>query len=269
MNRLLELERPADGEAQLFRLSTFISFLLAAVLLGWLGIHVKWGFVSELNFLELWPYRVALLRGLMLTLMISVLAIVIGLAAGVILAILLQLQVRPIRWMVKTYVEIARSTPLIVLLFWVHYALPHLTGVETTALESGLIAIVFQASGYLADISRAGIQAVPLGQFEAAYALGLRARTKWLTVILPQALKVMIPPLANVSISFFKATSILSVITVGELMSMGLRVSETNFRPIETLTFCGFIYITLGILFSRGTQALERLTAERSRRVGG
>lgn len=266
MHRLLEIETPAS-QSPLLRPSTIISFLLAAVLLVWVGSHVKWEFVSELNFLDLWPYRVALLRGLMLTLTISILAIVIGLVLGTILAILQQLPVFWIRWIVKIYVEIARNTPLVVTLFWVHFALPQLTGMNTTALQSGLIAIVFQASGYLADISRAGIQAVPRGQFEAAYALGLTSRTKWLTIILPQALKVMIPPLANVSISFFKATSILSVITVGELMSMGLRVSETNFRPIETLTFCGLVYMILGTLFSRGTQTLERLSAERTRRV--
>lgn len=267
MHRLLEIEHAPGIQFALLRPSSIISCVLAAILVVWLGVNVKWEFVSELNFLDLWPYRVALLRGLMLTLTISVLAIVLGLFFGTILAILQQQPVRWIRWIVKAYVEIARNTPLIVTLFWVHFALPHLTGVNTTALQSGIIAIVFQASGYLADISRAGIQAVPRGQFEAAYALGLTSRTKWLTIILPQALKVMIPPLANVSISFFKATSILSVITVGELMSMGLRVSETNFRPIETLTFCGLVYIVLGTLFSRGTQTLERLSGERARRV--
>lgn len=272
MHRLLAIENVSGSQFAFLRPSSIISYLLTAVLLVWLGLHVKWEFVSGLNFIDLWPYRVALLRGLMLTLWISVLAILIGLVLGTLLAILQQLSLGWLRWVVKAYIEVARNTPLIVTLFWVHFALPQVTGINTTALQSGLIAIVFQASGYLADISRAGIQAVPSGQFEAAYALGLTARTKWLRVILPQALKVMIPPLANVSISFFKATSILSVITVGELMSMGLRVSEANFRPIETLTFCGIVYIVLGTLFSRGTQALERLSAERTqnvRRMGG
>lgn len=267
MHRLLAIENEPGSPSAILRPSSIVSYVLAALLVVWLGRYVKWEFVSGLNFLDLWPYRVALLRGLTLTLMISVIAIVIGLVLGTILAILQQLPFRWLRWVVKAYVEVARNTPLVVTLFWVHFALPQVTGINTSSLQSGIIAIIFQASGYLADISRAGIQAVPVGQFEAAYALGLTARTKWLTVILPQALKVMIPPLANVSISFFKATSILSVITVGELMSMGLRVSETNFRPIETLTFCGLVYIVLGTLFSRGTQALERLSAERTKRI--
>lgn len=267
MHRLLQLdEAPAGGTKPAVNATSVISALLAAALLGWIGYHVKWDFVAELNFLDLLPYSVALTRGLMLTLFISVLAIGLGLVIGTALAVIQQMPIGALRWLVKVYIEIARNTPLIVTLFWVHFALPHLTGVNTTALQSGIIAIVFQASGYLADISRAGIQAVPRGQFEACYATGLSARTKWMTVILPQALKVMIPPLANVSISFFKATSILSVITVGELMSTGLRVSETNFRPIETLTFCGLVYIVFGTLFSRGTQALERLSAERTQR---
>jgi polar amino acid transport system permease protein len=266
MHRLLKFEEGSSGSpSSRFTASSAVSFVLAAALLGWLGLHVEWSFVSELDFLALLPYSTALLRGLSLTLLISVLAIVTGLVIGTVLAVLLQLPLRLVRWIVKVYVEIARNTPLIVSLFWVHFALPHLTGINTTALQSGIIAIVFQASGYLADISRAGIQAVPRGQFEACYATGLSARTKWITVILPQALKVMIPPLVNVSISFFKATSILSVITVGELMNTGLRVSESNFRPIETLTFCGLVYIVLGTLFSRATQVLERLSEERTR----
>lgn len=246
-----------------------ISVAVTVILLGWLALNVNWAFVAGLNFADLWPYRVALLRGIGMTLLVSVVAIAIGLTLGTVLAILLHMPIGPFRWLVIAYVEVARNTPLIVQLFWIHFALPALTGVTTTAVQSGFIAIAFQASGYLTDIARAGIQAVPRGQYEAAYALGLPTRTKWTAVILPQALRIVIPPLANVSISFFKASSILSVLSVGELMSMGLRVSEANFRPIETLTFCGLVYVVLGTIFSRATHRLEHFTAERGRTPAG
>lgn len=238
-------------------LATILSYALIGLGLIAIAHAVDWRFVGRLNFLELWPYREALARGLAVTLGVSAVAVVLGLLIGTLLSVLQLAPIGPLRWLIVGYVEVARNTPLIVSLFWVHFALPQLTGVNTSAIESGVIAIVFQASGYLADIARAGIQAVPRGQFEAAYALALPTRTKWLVVILPQALKIVIPPLANVAISFFKASSILSALSVGELMSMGLRVSEANFRPIETITFCGLVYIVLGTIFSLATQRLE------------
>lgn len=265
MHRLLELDMPA-GKAEFPAPSSLVSYGIVAAIIGWLAFSIDWEFVATLDFSDLWPYRVALMKGFGVTLATSVIAICLGLVLGTLLAILQQMPSRPVRVVATVYVEIARNLPLAVSLFWVHFALPYLTGITTTTLQSGLIAIVFQASGYLADIARAGIQAVPRGQYEASYALGISTWTKWVRIILPQALKVTIPPLANVSISFFKATSILSVLSVGELMSVGLRVSESNFRPIETLTFCGLVYILLGTLFSRATQRLEAFSQENVRR---
>ena len=263
MHRLLEVEderaedRSGIGAVDVVSYGAFVAIAVLTL------ISVDWTFVQGMDFGALWPYREALARGIGLTLTVSAAAIGIGLGLGTILAILLQAPIGPFRYIVMAYVEIARNTPLIVQLFWIHFALPLVTGISTSAVQSGFIAVGFQASGYLTDIARAGIQAVPRGQSEACHALGLPARTKWMTVILPQALKIVIPPLANVSISFFKASSILSVLSVGELMSMGMRVSEANFKPIETITFCGLVYVVLGTVFSRATQRLEVLTKER------
>jgi len=266
MHRLLEIhDDGTKGRSRLDPVSVASYCAFGAIVLLTL-VLVDWEFLFELDFVgALWPYREALARGLGLTLAVSVAAIGIGLGLGTTFAILLQTPIGPFRWLILAYVEVARNTPLIVQLFWIHFALPYATGISTTAVQSGFIAVGFQASGYLTDIARAGVQAVPKGQFEACHALGLPTRTKWLTVILPQALKIVIPPLANVSISYFKASSILSVLSVGELMSMGLRVSDANFKPIETITFVGLVYVILGIIFSRATQRLEVLTDTRVR----
>ncbi len=260
MHRLLDIHDENAPRRSRLDLVNVVSYCVFGAIVFLTLFSVDWEFASELDFSAVWPYRVALARGLGLTLLISVAAIGIGLSLGTTFAILLQAPIGLFRWLILAYVEVARNTPLIVQLFWIHFALPYVTGISTSAVQSGFIAIGFQASGYLTDIARAGVQAIPKGQFDACHALGLPTRTKWSTVILPQALKIVIPTLANVSISYFKASAILSVLSVGELMSMALRVSDANFKPIETITFVGLVYIVLGIIFSRATQRLEVLT---------
>src|SRR5690606_36082533 len=145
--------------------------------------------------------------------------------------ILYRLHWRPIRWAVFWYVEIWRNTPLLVQLFWVHFALPQITGISTPTYVSGVIAMSLQASAYLTEIARGGIEAVPRSQWEAAKALALPARTQWMSIILPQALQIMIPPLANTTISFFKATTILSILSVAELMHTANEIAAYTYRP--------------------------------------
>ena len=152
-----------------------------------------------------------------------------------------------------------RDTPLVVALFWIHFALPVATGISTTAFESGFIAMALQSSAYLADVARAGIAAVPRGQWDAADSLGMSRLWKWLDVVLPQAFKIMVPPLANVALGYFKASSVLALLSVGELMTVALRISNYTFKPIETLTTVGAIYLVLGYVLSSLTYRLERL----------
>ena len=127
-----------------------------------------------------------------MTLALTAITVVIGYVSGITLAILYQIPFKPLRWMITVHVEIWRNTPLLVQLFWVHFALPVITGVSTSVFVSGVIAMSLQASAYLTEIARGGIDAVPKGQWEAAYALGLPGPTRWLTIILPQAMKIMI-----------------------------------------------------------------------------
>lgn len=245
--------------------TSIASIVLGCAVLLAIASVVDWEFVRTLNFWVLWDYRIAILRGLTLTLLITGVAVCLGLLVGVLFAVLIHAPIGPFRWLIRAYVELWRNTPLIVQLLWVHFSLPLLTGVTTTAVQSGYIAMSLQASAYLTDIARGGIQAVPVGQWEAARALGLPATTRWLSVILPQALKIMIPALANVAISFFKTSAVLATLSVGELMSTANRISEATFKPIETLTLVAAIYFTLGTCFSVVTYRLEALLGRSER----
>ena len=216
-------------------------------------------FLAGLDFSVVYDYRHVLLQGLGLTLLLTAVTMVAALAIGVVFAILYRLPFRIIRTLVYWYVEIWRNTPLLVQLFWVHFALPQITGVPMPAYVSGVIAMTLQASAYLTEISRAGIDAIPKGQWEACQALALPRRTVWLTVILPQAFKVMVPPLANTAISFFKGTTVLSLLAVDELMTVTNHISAYTFRPFELLTVAGVVYFLIGSLFSTMTYRLERI----------
>ncbi|MDH3691171.1 MAG: amino acid ABC transporter permease [Gammaproteobacteria bacterium] len=231
----------------------------ALTLLVVLSFFLNWELLLSLDFSVVWEYREVLWRGLLLTLLLTAAAGFLGLFFGTVLAIVSQSPIAVLRWLVAAYVEIWRNTPLLVQLIWIHFALPIVTGISTTALQSGIIGITLQASAYFTEIVRAGIEAVPKGQWEAAHALGLPARTRWLRVVLPPAIRIMIPPLVNLVISFFKATAILSVLQVSELMTVTNRISNVTFKPIELFTAVAVIYFILGYVMSRATLKIEHV----------
>src|SRR5437588_1932233 len=169
---------------------------------------MNWEFLEALDFEVVWQYRWQLLAGLETTLLLLSASASIGLVLGSILAIASQSRLKPVRWFVVLYVEIWRNTPLLVQLFWIHFALPIMTGINTTALQSGLIALTANVTAYFAEVVRAGIESVDHGQWEAGRALGLPRLIQWRKVILPQAFRIVMPPLINLTVSLLKATAI-------------------------------------------------------------
>jgi polar amino acid transport system permease protein len=261
-----QLGQPARGRlafrgALITRLSALISAAVPAIVLLavviWLAAHINWSFVRDLDFSVIYQYRVALLQGLLNTLLITLSSLLLGLGLGFAFACLAFVPAAPIRWTIAAYIEVLRDVPLIVALFWIHFALPVVTGISTTVFESSFIAMALQSSAYLADVVRAGIQAVPRGQWDAADALGLSIPRKWLDVVLPQAFKIIIPPLANIALGYFKASSVLALLSVGELTTVATRISNYTFKPIETFTAVAIIYLVLGYVFSALTFRLE------------
>jgi His/Glu/Gln/Arg/opine family amino acid ABC transporter permease subunit len=226
------------------------------------GIYwaIDWNFVRSLDFRVVLDYWQPLLRGAVTTVLITGSALLVGLLLGIIIAVLLHLPLGPFRWLMLLYVELWRNTPLIVQLFWIHFGLPVATGFSPSAIESGFFALTLQSSAYLADIARAGIQAVPPGQWQAGRALGLPTASLWLEVVLPQALKIMIPPFANLALSFLNGSALLGLIQVGELMTVATKISDYTFKPIEVMTTVGALYLALNLLIARLAHWLERAT---------
>jgi len=239
------------------------SVLLLAAIVAGLYNFVDWSQVTSLDFSIVITYWYPLTTAAAMTISVTATALVLGLLIGVGLAVLLELPIGPLRYIINIYIELWRNTPLIVQLFWVHFGLPALTGVSTTAYQSGLLALTLQSSAYLADIARAGIQAVPKGQWDAIKALSLPGRTRWLEVILPQALKVMIPPLGNLAVSFLNGSALLGVLNVGELMTVSAKISDYTSRPVEIMTVVALLYLAINLITTHLTNRLERFTQRR------
>jgi His/Glu/Gln/Arg/opine family amino acid ABC transporter permease subunit len=239
------------------------SVVLTVAIATALYYFIDWSQIRALDFGIVLKYWRPLTVAAGMTILITVSALALGLLLGVSLAILLELPFGPLRYIIIAYIEIWRNTPLIVQLFWIHFGLPVVTGISTTALESGSLALTLQSSAYLADIARAGIQAVPRGQWDAVKALALPARTKWLEVILPQALKIMIPPLGNLAVSFLNGSALLGVLSVGELMTVSAKVSDYTSKPVEIMTVTALLYLAINLLTSHLISRLERFSGRR------
>jgi len=231
--------------------------VLVAIAIGIYNV-IDWSQIRTLDFGIIIKFWRPLATAAGMTIGITAAALACGLVIGILLAILLELRIGFLRYVLNAYIEIWRNTPLIVQLFWVHFGLPMVTGISTTALQSGLLALTLQSSAYLADIARAGIQAVPKGQWDAAMALSLPARTKWIEVILPQALKIMIPPLGNLAVSFLNGSALLGVLSVGELMTISTRISDYTSKPIEIMTVVALLYLAINVATTYLTSRLER-----------
>lgn len=199
------------------------------------------------DFEVIWRYLPALLTGLWTNVLLTVLGF---LAGGVVLGTLLALanlsRFRPIRWVAFAFVEFWRSTPLLVQAIWMHFAFPVVTGITTTPFQSALLALVLNVSAYCSEIIRAGILGVPRGQYEAAQALGLHKVQMWRKVILPQAMRLVVPPLIGTIISIFKATAILQVLAINDLMRAASRISSYTYKPIEIYTAAAVLAFLTG-----------------------
>lgn len=198
----------------------------------------------------IWEYAPSLLAGLGVNVALTALGFLFGIGLGGLLALANLSKHRILRWPAYAFVEFWRSTPLLVQAIWVHFALPAVTGISTSAFGSALLALVFNVSAYCAEIIRAGILGVPAGQFQAAQALALPRWVIWWKVILPQALRLVVPPLVSSAISIFKATAILSVLAINDLTRVASRVSAYTYQPIEIYTAAAVLFFAVGALIT-------------------
>ncbi len=188
--------------------------------------------------LRAWPL---LLRGLWVTLQLGAASIVAGLVLGLMLAMVRLYAVTPLRVIARIYIDVFRSIPLLVLLIIVYYALPFV-GIRLSPFLSAMSALSLVSAAYTAEIFRAGIEAIPKGQFEASAALGLSPRQTMADVILPQAVKIVIPPLTNNSINVVKDTALASVVAMPDLLKQATQAQALAANP-SPLIGAAVIYI--------------------------
>ncbi|MGW7006814.1 ectoine/hydroxyectoine ABC transporter permease subunit EhuD [Streptomyces sp. NPDC054933] len=198
-----------------------------------------------------------LLRGLLVTLEATALGSVLAFALGLVWALALRTPSRWARWPVGTVVEFIRNTPLLVQLFFLFYVLPT-AGITFSALTTGVIGLGLHYSTYTAEVYRAGIDGVPTGQWEAATALSLPRRRTWVAVILPQAIRRVVPALGNYVIAMFKDTPMLAAITVLDMLKQAEEAGAESFRYTEPITVVGLLFVLIAYPTSLLIRALER-----------
>lgn len=206
-----------------------------------------------------------LLSGLWLTLGLSVSAIVVSVIVGVMLALSGMSTSRPLRMASRTYVEVFRSIPLLVLLLWVYYGLPMITGLQFGAFAAGVISLALSDAAFESEIFRAGIQSVAKGQREAAQTLGLSSRDAFRFVIFPQAIRIILPALGNQFVYVLKMSSLVSVIGLQELTRRANELNVSEYRPLEIYTALVVEYLLLILLTSWGVRRLEKRIASPAR----
>lgn len=200
-----------------------------------------------------------LAQGFLLTLVISAAAISVGTLIGLLLGIGLTYGGRGLRWPIRFYVDIIRGTPVLVLILACYYLLA-IAGVNITAVQSGLLALSSFCAAHVAEMTRGALQSLPPTQAEAGRSLGLRFPHILVLVLLPQALRQMLPVWVNSATEMVKASTLLSVIGVGELL---LKTQETvgrNFMTLEFYALCGCLYFLINFGIERlGKQVSARL----------
>ncbi len=206
--------------------------------------------------------RQFMLSGLWYTLLVSVLCLALGNIVGMVVAMLRLSGRRILSASAYVYTEFFRNTPALVQLIWIFYVFPVLFGIYLGPIQAGVIALSLNAGAYLAEIFRGGIQAVPPGQRDAAFVLGLSRITTFWRVILPQAMRTMLPATGNMFVSLVKDSSLLSVIAVAELTYQATQLSIRTFRPLESYTLLACIYFLitypLSLLIGRYEKRLTR-----------
>ncbi|MFO1329416.1 MAG: amino acid ABC transporter permease [Rubrivivax sp.] len=206
-----------------------------------------------------------LLGGLGITLALSLLTIVGSAVAGLALALGRLYGPRPLRWAIVFYIDSMRAVPVLVVLVWVYFAVPILTGITAPPFWAACVALVMQLSAYVAEAVRAGIESVRPGQVRAGLALGMSRAQILRTILLPQALVRMLPALGSLVSITIKDTAIATVIAVPELMKRAETVAGQSYRPIEVYTVVMLTYFLILFPSTRAVDALYKRVAHLGR----
>ena len=199
-----------------------------------------------------------LIDGLYYTIALSLTAICISIIVGLLIALPGLSAQRAQRSINRVYVELVRSIPLLVLILWVYYGLPQVAGISISVFWAGVLALSISDSAFQAEIFRAGIQSIDRGQYEAASSISLNYRDTMRYVILPQAIKRILPALGNQLVYMLKMSSLVSVIGMQELTRRANELVVIEYRPLEIYTILVIEYLLVILLVSAGVRWLER-----------
>lgn len=212
----------------------------------------------NLDFSQLVPYIPFMLEGVWVTLKFVSISILVGFILGTILALLKIADKQPFTWLADAYTSLFRGTPLILQLMILYYAVPQLTGYDISAYVSAILAFGLNSAAYVSEIIRAGIIAVDKGQTEAAKALGVGYLPMMKDIILPQAMKNILPALMNEFITLTKESAIVSTIGYLDLMRRAEIVGADLYRNFEPLLFAGLIYWVMVYILTQIGKVVER-----------
>lgn len=201
-----------------------------------------------------------LLKGALVTLQMSLLAIVAGTISGLILAIFLLSGKKTLIVPTRIFINLLRGIPFIIQIFIVYFSFSNF-GLEIPAFTSGVIAMALNTAAFQADIIRAGIESIPKGQHEAAFALGISKRQTMIRILIPQVFVKILPSITNELITLLKNSSLVSVIAVVDLTRVGQQIVSTSYRPAEIYIAVALLYFLMNLAISQGSRYLERKAA--------
>ena len=219
-------------------------------------MEYRWDFASILD------NHQALLVGAAGTLRIFVICVILGLSLGLVVGLARYARTRLLRWPAAAFVEFFRNTPVLVQIIWFYFAFPMLVPFDISPLTAAALGISLNSAAFSAEIYRGGIQSIEPGQWEAARAIGMSYLQIMRRIILPQAIRRMLPALTNRGIEIFKMTTLASAIAYVELLQQARLIASLNFNPIEAYTVVALAFFLFLYPLVRATYALERRMAQ-------
>ncbi|MFZ4480628.1 MAG: amino acid ABC transporter permease [Rhodoferax sp.] len=214
-------------------------------------------------------WRVLIFQGLGFTLQITVLAMIGGIVIGTLLAMMRLSSVKPMAWVAASYVNLLRSIPLVLVIFWIYFLVPYIgawvigasSPIKVGAFASALVTFILFEACYYCEIMRAGIQSIPSGQAGAGYALGMNYWQVMGQVVLPQALRNMTPVLLTQTIVLFQDVSLVYIISLPDFVTIASKVAQRDGRLVEMYVFVAVVYFAICLLLSLWVKRLQTRTA--------
>lgn len=214
--------------------------------------------MNLLDFAQIVPYIPFILQGIKVTLLVTVLSTAFGFIWGSLLALIKISEIKLLKAFAVAYTSIFRGTPLILQLTLIYFATPQITGYNISKFEAAVLTFTLNSAAYISETIRAGILAVDKGQREAAIALGVPYRRMMLDIILPQAVKNILPALVNESIALLKESALVSTIGLADIMQNANIVKGTTFRYFEPYLIAGAFYYVMVMMLSAVARVVER-----------